>query len=150
MNRKSSIHPLPLSRKNKGSSMLEFAISAALFIAILIGATIWALNIWRVATLQYAVEQGARCAILPGSSTGKKCVDAKTTANKNAFEMPEISQDNFKQDDKPNTFSDTSGVSVTTECVRTLNAANPFALASGLTRSGPGIGSVAYCRMKQS
>lgn len=44
--------------------MTEFAIAITAFFMLLLGIVLWGMTIWQVNTLHFAVERGARCAIL--------------------------------------------------------------------------------------
>lgn len=138
--------------------MLEFAISAALFFMLIFGAIIWSLTMWQVNTLQHAVERGTRCAILPvAPSGGKQCGDYTVFAANNAVALSTVNSTNFSGGNQTFTFTPAptlyaapSTGSLTSVCVNTTNVMNPFAVAPGLLKAGPSIGSVTYCRPKQS
>ena len=64
-----------LRRDERGTTAVEFAIIAPVFIALLIGTMVLCVALLLVGSLHFAVEDGARCA----SVKTKICSDAATT-----------------------------------------------------------------------
>lgn len=156
-------------RYQVGVSLLEFSISASLFFMLLLGAVLWGLNIWEMNTLQYAVERGARCAILPVSPTGQKLCGVTTEfAAKNALGLSSddgktgtVTSANFMvQTGTPNLagtgseqYSFSPGASATSatfnaSCVTTKDI-NLFSAAMPLISAGGVAGTVRFCRVNQ-
>jgi Flp pilus assembly protein TadG len=64
-------------RQRSGSAAVEFAMVAPAFICLIVGAMYVTMMISALASLHYAVEQGARCA----SVSSTVCSDAASTAS---------------------------------------------------------------------
>jgi Flp pilus assembly protein TadG len=153
-------HPL---HRQAGVALLEFAISATLFLMLLLGTIIWGLNIWEMNTLQYAVERGARCAILPVAPNGQK--QCGTTASFAANNAPglnhqggPVSESNFLESTGTYGYTLTtsaytaSGSGTTTfdaACVLTQNVSF-FGATTRLISVGEVAGTMRYCRPLQN
>lgn len=165
------IMKLPIHNQ-AGVSLLEFSISAALFFMLLLGAVVWGLNIWEMNTLQYAVERGARCAILPVASNGSKlCGSTTEFAAKSALGLSSpdgktglVTDQNFTSPDTslstgntigsepysfyPNSSAGTPTGNSTTfyaSCV-TTQSVGLFSSAMPLISAAGTAGTVRYCR----
>jgi Flp pilus assembly protein TadG len=64
-----------LRRDEQGTTAVEFAIIAPVFIALLVGTLTVCVGLFLVGSLHYAVEEGARCASIKTAI----CSDAATT-----------------------------------------------------------------------
>lgn len=62
---------------NRGATALEFAIVGPLFLALTVGLIYGCLLLFSTASMQYAVEEGARCA----SVKATVCTDSVSTIN---------------------------------------------------------------------
>jgi Flp pilus assembly protein TadG len=73
---------------DQGTTAVEFAIVAPVFIALLIGALALCISLFLVGSLHYAVEEGARCA-----SVKAACADA--SGNPNAIATVAYAQSHY-------------------------------------------------------
>lgn len=70
-------------QSENATTLVEFAVIAALFFGILMGMLGFVLFMWQINTLQYAVENAARCKII--NQFDKTCVDEQTSGMKNSL-----------------------------------------------------------------
>lgn len=97
--------------------MVEFAVAASLFFMLLLGVAFWGMTMWQANTLQYAVERGARCAIISG------CADSPDTfAAKQALGLSTDSiGGNANRYVLQSSGNRDGGTVFYTACVRTIN-----------------------------
>lgn len=136
-----------LSDQN-GVSMLEFSISAALFYLLILGIIIWALVMWQMNTVQYAVERGARCAILqsPPNDKPKLCIDPLTYAADQSFGFSGVTNDMFELKSTPLGVGATA---YTADCVSTSTQMRSVAAAMPFIQLGSDQLQAIYCRPQQ-
>jgi len=72
----SEIHLATAWDENQGTTTLEFAMVAPVFITLVVGAFFLSMGLFAVASMHFAVQQGARCAALQNTTN---CKDAATT-----------------------------------------------------------------------
>jgi len=78
----------------QGTTAVEFAIVAPVFIALLIGTIALSVGLFLIGSLHYAVEEGARCASVKtacADATGKPDATATVTYTKNHYFGPDVS-----------------------------------------------------------
>lgn len=141
-----------------GAALLEFAISASLFFMLLLGIVLWGLTIWEMNTVQYATERGARCAILPSPATGsKECGSTDSFALSNAYGLNSTNilsgpaSGYFSQNSEDVAYVPSGATSSTTYKTQCVTASNIGTIYGSLLliKSGPSIGTTAYCRGQQ-
>jgi Flp pilus assembly protein TadG len=76
------ISPRRISRNEDGSTAVEFAFTAPIFMALLFGIVECALVLWTQFGLQYGVEAAARCATVDSTTCGTASQIASYAASK--------------------------------------------------------------------
>lgn len=145
-----------------GAALMEFALAATIFFMLLFGVVLWGLTMWEINTLHFAVERGARCAILPVPVTGTKlCVagdtanDARVAAQAGAYGLSGgagssnalIGKNNFVEESRSVSVNGTS--SFGTACMKT-DSVPTFVSSVGLIFGPSAVKSVVYCRPTQN
>ncbi len=138
----SSLHKL--ARDESGAATLEAALALPVFFMLAFGAIGWGLLLWEQNTLQYAVEQSARCQILPFAYNGKKlCGSYAQWGVFNTFAIPGIAEDHFTERD---VATSTGAKSYKSSCV---DASFPNTLINIPLIQAPGSLQATYCRASQ-
>jgi Flp pilus assembly protein TadG len=68
-----------ISRNQEGTTAVEFAIIAPVFLLVVFGTIGLCLALFLVGSLHFAVEDGARCASVSAEQPGSICPDSATT-----------------------------------------------------------------------
>ncbi len=89
-----------LEQDQRGATLVEFALVATLFLALVTGALVWGLWLWERNLIQYATLQAARCYALPSPSSGSKLCDPASDNGAsygvlNTFVLTNTSTDTF-------------------------------------------------------
>lgn len=144
-------------RSQSGATMVEFAVASAVFFMLLLGLVLWGMTLWQANTLQYAVERGARCAIISGCGAQP---DAFAASQALGLATAGIGGGAEKYVVQSSGNSDVGTANFYTACVRTVDrtetnpptnksAVDSIAGAVPLIRSLAKLSSVRYCRPVQ-